>query len=126
MQTFYINKNSVNPVLRMEIIDDGRYDFSKFYNAVQDSSITFSMENIETGILKISNAPAEILLSEDSGCEESYIIVYQWKERDTKIPGKYKGWFNIKFNSNLTEEGVNYPQGNLIIPIQEDLIIFIK
>lgn len=123
MQNFYINKNSVNPPLRIEIINDGRYDFSKFYNAVQDSSISFSMKNLETDILKVSNAPAELVLSEESGCEEKYIIMYQWKERDTKIPGQYKGWFNIKFNGNLYEDGVNYPTGNLIVPIEDELII---
>lgn len=126
MQTFYINKNSVNPTLRIEIVNNGLYDFSKFYNAVQDSVITFSMKNLDNDILKVSNAPAELVQSENGGCEEKYIIVYQWKERDTKIPGKYKGWFNIKFNENISEDGVNYPIGNLIVPIQEELIIIVK
>lgn len=126
MQTFYINKDSINPTLRIEIINDGRYDFSKFYNAVQDSIITFSMKSLETDILKISNAPAELILSEDKSCEEKYIIAYQWKEKDTKLAGKYKGWFNINFNGNLSENNVTYPSGNLIVPIQEELIIFIK
>lgn len=126
MQTFYINKDSVNPTLRIEIINDGRYDFNKFYNAIQDSTITFSMKNLENDILKISNAPADIILSEDKNCEDKYIIVYQWKERDTKLPGKYKGWFNIKFNGNLSENNVVYPSGNLIVPIQEELLIYIK
>ena len=126
MQTFYINKNSTNPILRMELIDDGRYDYRKFYNAIQNSIITFSMENCDTGILKISNAEAELLLREDNSCDEKYDIVYKWKSRDTKVPGKYKGWFNIKFNGTLTENNVTYPDGNLIVPIQEELIIYIK
>ena len=29
MQEFYINKNSLNPVLRMELINNGCYDFNK-------------------------------------------------------------------------------------------------
>ena len=29
MQEFYINQGSVNPTLRMELINDGRYDYKK-------------------------------------------------------------------------------------------------
>ncbi len=126
MQNFFINKNSTNPSLRIEIINDGRYDFGEFYNAVQDSMILFSMKNTETDILKISNAPAKLVLIDDGGCEEKYAIAYEWKERDTKEEGIFKGWFNIKFNGNITEYGVNYPNGNLIVPIEEDLMIYIK
>lgn len=125
MQTFYINRNSTNPILRMELIDDGRYDYRKFYNAIQDSIITFSMKNCDTDILKISNAPAELIPINNS-CDEKYDIIYKWNERDTRLPGKYKGWFNIKFNGNISENGVSYPTGNLIVPIQEELIIYIK
>ena len=31
MQEFFINKHSINPVLRMELICDGRYDYKKSY-----------------------------------------------------------------------------------------------
>ena len=45
MQEFFINKDSINPVLEMELIYDGRYDFEKslINDALQDSIITFSM-----------------------------------------------------------------------------------
>jgi len=58
MQEFYINRNSTLPVLRMELINDGRYDFHKamlYNNAIQDSVIKFNMWNERTGILHISN-----------------------------------------------------------------------
>lgn len=126
MQIFYINRNSTNPSLRMELINDGRYDYRKFYNAIQDATISFSMKNCDTDILKVSNSEAELILKEDNSCDEKYDIVYNWKEKDTKIPGKYKGWFNIKFNGNISENGITYPNGNLIVPIQEELIIYIK
>ena len=40
MQYFYINKGSVNPTLRIELVKDGRHDYLKSYqfnNAIQDS-----------------------------------------------------------------------------------------
>lgn len=127
-QEFYIIRGSVNPVLRMEVIKDGRYDYNKslIENAMQDSVVTFSMINTESGLLKIGKAPAEIVMAVSDDCEEKYVLQYTWKERDVKTPGIYKGWFEIKFNGDLTEYGVEYPKGNLKLPIEEDLIIYIK
>lgn len=123
MQNFFIKKGSTNPVLRMEIVNNGRYDFSKFYNAVQDADITFSMRNIKTGLLKVSKANAELCEIENDGCEEKYALCYKWKERDTKEEGVFNAWFEINFRGNISEEGVSYPTGNLIVPIAEELMI---
>ena len=128
MQEFFIMKGSVNPVLEMELINDGRYDFQKslLNDALQDSVVTFNMKSEETGILKISQANANIVLANEDSCQERYILQYKWKERDVKQEGVFYGWFEIKFNGNLTSDGVDYPKGNLIVPIEEDLRIIIK
>lgn len=128
-QEFYINKGSVLPVLRMELINDGRFDFLKsdvIGKALQDSTITFTMKNVDTDILKVSNAKCNIVLADETGCEEKYVIEYKWKERDTKEEGIFKGQFTINFNGNISENGVSFPEGKLIMPISEDLIIYIK
>lgn len=126
-QEFFIRKGSVNPVLRMELIKDGRYDFKKSMidNAIQDSVVKFYMKDVETDLLKIAKADADIVLAQEEGCEEKYILQYKWKERDTKKEGIYEGWFEINFNGNLKEEGVDYPSGKMIVPIQEKLQIII-
>ena len=127
-QEFYLIRGSVNPCLRMELINDGRYDYKKsfFDNALQDSIDFFSMRNAETGILKIAKQKAEIVLAKSEGCEEKYILQYKWKEREVKEPGIYEGWFEIKFNGDLTQDGIEYPKGNLKVPIEEPLLIYIK
>ena len=127
MMEFIIKKGSVNPVLRMELIKDGRYDFKKAMidNAIQDSVVKFYMKDVETGLLKVAKADADIVLAQEEGCEEKYILQYKWKERDTKKEGIYEGWFEINFNGNLKEEGVDYPSGKMIVPIQEKLQIVI-
>ena len=124
---FIIKKGSVNPVLRMELIKDGRYDFKKSMidNAIQDSIVKFYMKDTETDLLKVAKADADIVLAQEEGCEEKYILQYKWKERDTKKEGIYEGWFEIDFNGNLKEEGVDYPSGKMIVPIQEKLQIII-
>lgn len=129
MQEFFINKDSLNPVLRMELIYDGRYDYKKsliYNNSIQNASVTFSMRNIENGILKVSKAKAEIVTATDTGCETKHILQYTWKKRDVNETGSYKGWFEIKFNGDLYEDGVQYPSGNLIIPIEDELIVHIN
>lgn len=128
MQEFFLNKNSINPVLEMELIDDGRYSFQKslFNYALQDSVVTFSMMEENTGILKVSKSKANIKLVNEHGCEERYILQYEWKPKDVNKEGFYIGTFEITFNGNIQTDGVEYPKGNLKVPIEEDLRIIIK
>ena len=143
MQYFYINSESTLPTLRIELVLDGRFEFFKartFNNAIQNADVTFSMTD-EDGILKISNAPCNIILSNDSGCEPRYLLESPWKARNKKKKGQYKGQFKIVFKDGLkdadeekpirNEDGVwenktDYPVGDMIAPIYEDLIIMIK
>ena len=124
-QEFFINKGSILPSLRMEVINDGRYSFWKFHEAIQNATVTFSMRNVDTDILKISKAPCEIVQSEDGGCEEKYILQYKWKARDTKETGAFKGVFTINFGKITSEDGTEYPSGKLLMPIREELDIVI-
>lgn len=128
MQEFVINRGSVNPVLEMEVIDDGRYSFHKslINEALQGCEVTFSMVNEETGIFKITRAKANVVEAYDAGCEEKYILQYKWTEKDTKYCGTYKGWFDIKFSETLASSEKEYPKGTLRVPIEEDLRIIIK
>jgi hypothetical protein len=124
MQEFYINKGSILPTLRMDLIDDGRHTFWKFNDAVQAADITFTMVNMDTGLTKIAKAPAYIKLREIPSCDDEYCICYDWKERDTKEAGLFKGMFDINFNE-LKHDEVTYPTGLLKMPIREELMITI-
>lgn len=129
MQEFYIRQYSVNPILEMELIADGRYDFQKslIQNALQDSRVTFSMKDEETGLLKIAKAEANIVLASDGGCDEKYILQYKWKDKDVAKKGVFNGWFEITFNGDICDgDGTDYPEGNLIVPVEEELRIFVK
>ena len=124
MQYFYIRQNSTLPTLRMELIEDGRHDFRKFYESVQNCTITFTMVNVDTKITKIAKAPCYIKLKEDDGCVDKYVICYDWKPRDTKEAGTFKGTFELTFGEIKSDE-TEYPTGNLNMPIREDLTIVI-
>lgn len=126
-QYFEIKKNSTLPSLMVNLIDDGTYDFCRrdiYNNAIQNADITFSMKD-ENGILKISKAKASIVKCCDCNCTESYSIEYKWNKRDTKEAGVFDAFFEINFKNDLYEEGVLYPDGNLIMPIHEQLKIHI-
>ena len=124
MQYFYIRQNSTLPTLRMELIEDGRHDFRKFYESVQNCTITFTMVNVDTKITKIAKAPCYIKSKEDDGCVEKYVICYDWKPRDTKEAGTFKGTFELTFGQIKSDE-TEYPTGNLNMPIRETLNIII-
>lgn len=128
MQEFFIRQHSVNPVLEMELINDGRYDFQKslINDALQDSIVTFSMVDEETGLLKVAKAPCNIVLADEESCQERYILQYKWQKKDTSKEGVFKGWFEISFNGNIYSDGIDYPDGNLIVPVEEDLRITIR
>ena len=124
MQEFYINKDSVLPELRMDLILDGRYQYRKFYDAIQNADITFSMINNDTNIYKVCNSSCFIKLKDDSSCEDEYVICYSWNKHDTNERGSFKGIFNINFKNDLIDEnGTYYPSGILKMPIREELLI---
>ena len=110
----------------MEVINDGRHDFRKLYLALQAADVTFTMTDLSSGIKKIANAKAYVVEKEDSGCEEQYIIEYRWNKRDTDASGSYVGQFKIKFNAYVSAEGMSFPNGEMIVPIAEDLIVTIS
>jgi len=115
---FHINKNSTLPILTLELIKDGRNDYKKFHEMIQNSTITFSMSEVETGIKKIGNKPALCVVKEsqsDSEVEE-YYLAYQFSKKETKKSGTFVGQFIIEF-----EDG----SGTLIVPIRESLYIHI-
>jgi len=122
---FYINKDSLLPILRIELIEDGRHDYNKIHEMLQGSNITFTMVNRETGVTKIAKAPAYIKARENGGCVEQYVICYDWRKRDVNEEGTYIGKFDIEFGE-LKNDNYAYPKGNLIVPVREDLLITIK
>jgi hypothetical protein len=113
---FSINKNSTLPVLKLELIQDGRNDFNKFHEKIQNANIYFSMTDVVTGVKRIAKKLTGIEQVEpatDCVGDEFYII-YQFTERDTAVGGRYVGQFEIDFLDGT---------GTLLAPIKEELFI---
>lgn len=114
---FYINKNATLPILKMELILDGRHDFRNFHEKIQNSNIYFSMTNIEDGFKKLCRRPALCIMRPDA-CneEEEYYLAYQFSERETNKAGIYQAQFEIDFLDG---------SGTLIVPIREELKVMV-
>jgi len=114
---FYIKKNANLPLLKMQVVKDGRSEYQEFIQLLENSSIFFTMINSETGIPKIVSKPAYIVeltnLVDNSQIE--YYIYFKFTKKDTNKIGSYKGQFLIK---NI--------DGDLILPLREELNIFIQ
>ena len=113
---FYINKNSTLPIMKLDVVQDGRYDVKKIYELIQNSNMYFSMSELETGIKVIGKKPA-LCIDKPSDCGyDEYNVAYKFSERETKKPGTYVGQFTIEFLDGY---------GTLIMPIREELYIHI-
>lgn len=126
MQYFYINQNSTLPTLRMDVANDGRHDFHKIMECIQGADITFTMVNVDTNVTKVAKGKCYIQLRDVDSCDEQYVVCYDWKPRDTKEIGTYKGTFEINFNGDVKNDEYIYPKGMLGMPIREDLMIVVK
>ena len=113
---FYIKKNATLPVLKMQVVKDGRSGYLQLMQDLEVSTIFFTMIEVETGIPKIVSAPAEIVnLILPEGSDPEYYIYFKFSARDTNTPGRYQGQFLIKND-----------EGNLILPIREELYINVQ
>lgn len=116
----------VLPILSMMLIHDGRHDFHKFHEMIENADITFTMTDIDTGVYKIANSPAFIKRVDDSCCEDQHLICYQFRKKEVDKPGKYKAFFTIRFNEDLKNDDYEYPQGVLKVPIRDDLNVIVR
>jgi len=112
---FYINKNATLPVLKLELIQDGRNDFNRFFELIQNADIYFTMTNLDTGVKKIAKKIAFTDLVLPTSCVgEEYYIAYKFTSSQTSVAGRYVGQFEINFLDGT---------GTLIVPIREELFI---
>ena len=114
---FNIKKNATLPLLKLQVVKDGRSDYNKFMDLLEVSSLFFSMVDIETGIPKITSRPAGFVEKTfiDPNAEPEYYIYYQFTNRDTNKVGRFEGQFMLRSSD-----------GNLILPIREKLYIDIQ
>jgi hypothetical protein len=111
---FFIHKGSTLPILKMQIVKDGRTNYSGITHFIETSNITFSMIDTVSGIPKIVSNGAGFVSKTfiDPIFTPEYYIYYKFSEKDTNKVGRYEGQFLLKND-----------MGDLIVPIREQLFI---
>jgi len=113
---FFIRKDSLEPILKMELVRDGRTEFDTFHDKIENSTIRFSMKSVDDGTYRILNQPAgivqKIVISPNAPTE--YYIYYRWRKKDVKKVGRYQAMFSIFLHDECSE---------IKVPIREDLFI---
>lgn len=114
---FFIKKNATLPLLKMQVVKDGRSDYNKMMSLIEESAIFFSMVDIDTGVPKIITRPAGFVAKEmlDPNAEPEFYVYYQFTGNDTKKVGRYEGQFLFR-----NDDGV------LILPLRDKLYINIQ
>jgi hypothetical protein len=120
--TFFIKKNSTLPKLKFSLSEYLmlRYDITEAM--LENCAVTFSMLDDETGVYKIANKGADLVVNTDFASnpdEDKYTLVYKFSLRDTAKPGIYLGSFMIDF---LGEEQC----GKITFPLTEKLTIVVQ
>jgi hypothetical protein len=114
---FFIKQNTNLPLLKMQIVKDGKQDYKYICNLIERSAIYFSMIDDATGNPKIINASAgfvnKVFIEPNSDPE--YYLYYRFNKNETNKVGRYKGEFTL-----ISDEGT------LIVPIADNLYITIN
>ena len=116
---FFIRKESTDPILKMQLVLDGRNDFQDFHTKLANSTIYFSMRDVATGVLRVVNRRGGIVAktSTSINAPTEYYVYYKWVASDVREEGRFEGQFAIYFHDDNTK---------LIAPIREDLYITIS
>jgi len=114
---FFIKKNATLPLLKLQVVNNGRSDFDNFMKTIELSAIFFSMVDVDTGIAKVTSKPAGFVEKTftDPNSEPEYYIYYQLNSTDTNRVGKFEAQFLLR-----NDEGV------LILPIREKLFVYVQ
>lgn len=112
---FFIKQNTTLPIIKMDVVFDGRTDAGEnFYSVLDNATLRFSMINESNGIPKVSMKQAYIVAKDKRNPDApwEYYIYYKWGSKDTNTKGRFLGQFLVVLES-----------GELISPIRENLYI---
>ena len=119
---FFIKKGATLPVLKINVIKDGRSDYDRTMRFLEETDIFFSMIDTETGIPKFTTRPAGVMKKEqiDSTLEPEYYVYYQFTPKDTKSVGRYQGQFLFRNETGILTLPLNQ---NIFINVTDSFII---
>jgi hypothetical protein len=111
---FFIKKGATLPVLKINVIKDGRSDYNRSMKFLSETDVFFSMVDTETNIPRITTRPAGLMskIAPLTASTSDYYVYYQFTPFDTKKVGRYKGQFLFRDDT-----------GVLVLPLNEEIYI---
>lgn len=122
-KNFFIKKNSTLPELKYALVQQIMEQYDITEDMLSNISVTFSMVDADTGLYRIANAAAKLIINKnlpEFPDETKYTLAYRFKLRDTRKSGSYRGEFAIDFLDN--EAGC----GKIKFPIHDKINIIIS
>jgi hypothetical protein len=124
INNFFIKKDSTLPELEYPLIQQIREKYNITDDMLENVAITFSMQDTSTGLYRIANVPANLVVNKNrenlSYDEEHYLLTYRFKLKDTRKAGRFLGEFKIDFL------GENIGCGKLTLPVDSQINIIIS
>ena len=71
---FFIRKNATLPLLKMQVVKDGRGGYLELMNDLETATIYFTMINVSTGIPKIVSDMPHIVLTK-RGASRTHTLI---------------------------------------------------
>jgi len=121
INNFFIKKDSTLPELKYPLIQHLREQYDISEDMLGNVAVTFSMIDAQTGLYRIANVPASLVVNNDRANfpdEEQYTLVYRFKLPQTAKAGRYLGEFKLDF---LGEHC-----GKITLPTQSQINIIIS
>jgi hypothetical protein len=123
INNFFIKKDSTLPELKYPLIQQVREKYNITDDMLENVAVTFSMIDAQTGLYRIANVPASLVINNDrlgKPSEEKYTFIYKFKLKDTRKAGRFLGEFKIDFL------GEQIGCGKLTLPVENQINIVIS
>lgn len=125
INNFFIKKDSTLPELKYPLIQHAREMYGITDDMLENVAITFSMIDADTGLYRIANVPANLVVNNDRinyPAEEKYTFVYRFTLDNTRKAGRFFGEFKIDFLGDTGCGKITLPTNGQINIIISDSI----
>ena len=121
INNFFIKKDSTLPELKYPLTQHTMEQYDITEDMLENCAITFSMVDASTGLYRIANVPANLVVNRNRPefpDEVEYTLTYRFKLSNTKKNGRFLGEFKLDFL------GENC--GKITLPTQNQINIIIS
>jgi hypothetical protein len=100
LNNFFIKKSSTYPLLKFPLTQKLMEQYDITEDMLENCAITFSMLHSDTGLYRIANVAANLVVNNDRNKfpdEEKYTLTYKFTRNNTSKAGNYWAEFCLDF-----------------------------